>query len=83
MNGDDSKMDFFIYQITLFVTNSGMPSTSHFELKSKEDAKCKKAQREMDNAYPINPKKKTLGLSVIHSMPTGRPVESKMRLSCM
>ena len=42
---------------------------------AQEDAKCKKKLNErMDNAYPINPKK-TLGLLVIYSMPTGRPVE--------
>ena len=34
----------------------------------------KRLNETMDNAYPINPKK-TLGLSVIYSMPTGRPVE--------
>ena len=33
----------------------------------------KKLNETMDNAHPINPKK-TLGLSVIYSMPTGRPV---------
>ena len=42
---------------------------------AQEDAKCKKElNKAMDNAYPINPKK-TLGLSVIYSMPTWRPVE--------
>ena len=42
---------------------------------AQEDAKCQKELNEtMDNACPINPKK-TLGLSVIYSMPTGRPVE--------
>ena len=34
----------------------------------------KKLNKAMDNAYPINPKK-ALGLSVIYSMPTWRPVE--------
>ena len=34
----------------------------------------KKLNKTMDNAHPINPKK-TLGLSVIYSVPTGRPVE--------
>ena len=34
----------------------------------------KRLNRTMDNAYPINPKI-TLELSVIYSMPTGRPVE--------
>ena len=39
------------------------------------DAKCKKKLNEaMDNVNPINPKKYS-GLSVIYSMPTGRPVE--------
>ena len=42
---------------------------------AQEDAKCKKRlNKAMDNAYLINPKK-TLGLSVVYSMPTGRPVE--------
>ena len=31
----------------------------------------------MDNAYPINPKE-TLGLSVIYSVPTWRPVEGPL-----
>ena len=46
----------------------------------------KKLNETMDNAYPINPKKAP-GLSVIYSMPTGRPVfflfkdvEKKMEL---
>ena len=34
---------------------------------------AKKLNETMDNAYPINPKK-TLGLSVMYSMPTGQPV---------
>ena len=34
----------------------------------------KKLNETMDNAYPINLKKKALGLSVTYSMPTGQPV---------
>ena len=41
-------------------------------LKGMQNAK--KLNETMGNAYQINPKK-TLGLSVIYSMPTGRPVE--------
>ena len=41
-------------------------------LKRMQNAK--KLNETMDNACPINPKK-TLGLLVIYSMPTGRPVE--------
>ena len=38
------------------------------------DAKCKKKlNRAMDSAYPISPKG-ALGLSVIYSVPTWRPV---------
>ena len=36
---------------------------------------AKKAQRDNGQCLPNYPKKKTLGLSVIYSMPTGRPVE--------
>ena len=45
-------------------------------LKGMQNAK--KLNETMDNAFPINPKK-TLGLSVIYSMPTGQPVEGPNR----
>ena len=41
-------------------------------LKKMQNAK--KLSKTMDNAHPINPEK-TLGLSVIYSVPTGLPVE--------